>query len=103
MDLHETYSDVRDRLNVLQRRHRDFNNALIDRLAQDYHEEALAEYLSKDDAIESDDIDVRPHYRPFSRGHISQYPRRVSMHPSNSIVLRSMPHFPPLVIINMQT
>ena len=81
--LHETASDVRDRLSILQRRHREVNHALIEQLAQDYHDEALELYLSKDDAIESEEVDVRPHYHLFSYVDNSQYLRRISIPPSH--------------------
>lgn len=59
VDKNESSSDVRDRLTLFQRGHREGNHALIERLAQDYQDEAHLEYFAKDDAVEDELVDVR--------------------------------------------
>ncbi|KAJ3485929.1 hypothetical protein NLI96_g4605 [Meripilus lineatus] len=54
----ESSSDVRDRLNVLQRKHREGTVAMVQRLAQEYHDEALADYCSRDPALDSEELDT---------------------------------------------
>lgn len=89
----ESSSDVRDRLNVLQRKHREGTVAMVQRLAQEYHDEALADYCSRDPALDSEELDVRPHYPLFHMVVFSQYPFKTfftSVHSNNPQVFSAL-------------